>query len=269
MKEFFDKYLTADVIEIIKGLIPIVLVFIVGILVIKVIAMLIKKIIKKSKIDKSLHSFIVKSIKAILYFMMILIIADMLGIPITSLIAAFSVVGLAFSLSLQDALGNLASGVLIMATHPFKSGEYISTPSADGTVKSISFSHTKLITPDNKLIHIPNKEVINATIINYTELEKRRLDITFNLSYTADANKIKEIMRARIDSDNRILKDDPIFVRTTAFQESGIDYTLRVWVKCSEYWDVYFDLLENIKADFDANGIEIPYNQLDVHVHNS
>ena len=268
MQDFFRDYLKIDLIELLKDVVPIVLVFIICLVAIKVIMKLIRSIIKKSKLEKSLHTFIEKTVKIILYFIMILIIADMLSIPITSLLATFSVVGLAASLAIQDALANLASGIMILATHPFKVGDYIEGAGTSGTVRDINFAHVVLVTVDNQIIHIPNKQILNSTITNYSEQPLRRVDLTFNLAYSADANKIKEIMNKAIEQHPKVLRDEPIFVRTTSYKESGIDYTLRVWVKSSDYWDVYLDLLENLKVDFDKNGIEIPYNQLDVHVHN-
>ncbi len=137
-----------------------------------------------------------------------------------------------------------------------------------GTVKEINFTHTVLKTPDNKIIHIPNKQVVDATIINYSELPKRRVDLTFNLSYNADSKKVKEIIKKAVEKHELVLKDEDIFIKTTAYGASGIDYTLRVWTKSKDYWTVYFDLLEGIKEDLDKAKIEIPYNQLDVHVIN-
>ena len=199
---------------------------------------------------------------------MVLIIADMLNIPINSLIATFSVVGLAASLAIQDSLANLASGIMLLVTHPFKCGDYIEGAGTSGTVRSINFTHTVLLTPNNIIIHVPNKQIVGSVITNYSEQPKRRIEITFNVSYSADAEKVKEIMRDAINAYPKILKDEPIFARTTAYQSSGIDYTLRVWVSNKDYWDAYYDLLEGIKKDFDRNGIEIPFDQLDVNIHN-
>ena len=269
MREFFIQHMNIDIVEIAKALIPIVFTLIICLLSIKVIMKLVKKVMKKTNLDKSLVSFIEKVIKVILYFILVLIIADMLSIPVTSLLATFSVVGLAASLAIQDALGNLASGVMILATRPFKSGDYIEGASVSGTVSEINFSHTVLTTPDNKKIHVPNKEIINSVITNYSEQSLRRVDVTFNLSYTADKNKIKEIMNKAIENHPKILRDKPIFVKTTAYQASGIDYTLRVWANSADYWEVYFDLWEGLKDEFDKNGIEIPYNQMDVHIINN
>lgn len=268
MSELIEKLFGTDFMKMIGDLIPIVLVIIISLAVIKILMKIVKKAIAKSKLEKSLHSFVLKTTKIVLYFIAVLIIADMLGIPISSLLATFSIVGLAASLAIQDILANIASGVTILATHPFKVDNYIDIGGTAGTVKEVNFTHTILKTPDNKIIHIPNKEVVNATITNVSEMPKRRVDLTFNLAYNADGEKIKEIMRKAIDKHELILKDEDIFVRTTAYQASGIDYTLRVWTKAGDYWTVYFDLLEGLKKDFDATGIEIPYNQLDVHVHN-
>ena len=268
MSELIKKLFDTDFMKIIGGLIPIALTVIISLIAIKIIMKLVVKGIEKSKIEKGLHSFIEKTLKVILYFIAVLIIADMLGIPVSSLLATFSIVGLAASLAIQDTLSNIASGITIIATHPFKVGNYIDLAGTAGTVKDINFTHIILQTPDNRIIHIPNKQVVDATIVNYSEMPKRRVDITFNLSYSADSEKIKEIMRKAIEKHDLILKDEEIFIKTTAYQSSGIDYTLRVWVKATDYWTVYFDLLEGLKKDFDAAGIEIPFNQLDVNVHN-
>lgn len=268
MRDFLIEHLSIDIVEVAKGVLPIIVTLFVCLMAIKIIMKLVRKVMKKTSLDKSLISFIEKVIKVILYFILVLIIADMMSIPVTSLLATFSVVGLAASLAIQDALGNLASGVMILATHPFKSGDYIEGASVGGTVSEINFSHTILTTPDNKKIHVPNKEIINSVITNYSEQSLRRVDVTFNLSYAADKNKIKDIMNKAIEAHPKILRDKPIFVKTTAYQASGIDYTLRVWANSADYWEVYFDLLEGLKDEFDKNGIEIPYNQMDVHVIN-
>lgn len=268
MVEYLKTNFGLDIPHLISVAVPVLVTFLVCIISIKVIMKFVKKILKRTPLDKSLTSFLEKVIKFVLYFIVILIIADMLSIPVTSLLATFSVVGLAASLAIQDALGNLASGVMILATKPFKSGDYIEGASASGTVADINFSHTLLVTPDNKQIHIPNKEIINSTIINYSEQQFRRVDISFDIEYTADSKKVKEIMNQAITKHSKVLQDRPIFVRTTAYKDSAIEYTLRVWVNSCDYWEVYFDLLEGIKEMFDKNNINIPYNKLDVHIVN-
>lgn len=268
ISNLLENLFGTDLLGAIGEIIPIVLIVIISLLAVKVLTKLTVKVVEKSKLEKSLHVFVEKVLSVILYFIAILIIADTMGIPITSLLATFSIVGLAASLAIQDTLSNLASGVTILATHPFRVDNYVDIAGTTGTVKAINLTNTALETPDNKVIYIPNKQIVSSTIINYSEKPNRRVDLTFNLAYNADSEKIKEIMKKAIEKHELILKDEPIFVRTTGYQASGIDYTLRVWAKSSDYWTVYFDLLEGLKKDFDAAGIEIPYNQLDVHVHN-
>lgn len=263
-----EKLFGADLMGIIGEIIPIILVVIISLVVVKVLTKFTIKVVEKSKMEKSLHVFVEKVISVLLYFIAILIITDMMGIPVTSLLATFSIVGLAASLAIQDTLSNLASGVTILATHPFRVDNFVDIGGITGTVKAINLTNTALQTPDNKIIYMPNKQIVGSTIINYSEMPKRRVDITFNLAYNADSEKIKEIMNKAVQKHDLILKDEPIFVRTTGYQASGIDYTIRVWANSADYWTVYFDLLEGLKKDFDAAGIEIPYNQLDVHVHN-
>lgn len=266
MGEFLEKYMKLDIGKVAEQLLPVVLVLIVCLLAIKVIMSAVKRGIKKTKLEKGLHSFIENTIKVILYFITVLIIADMLNIPINSLIATFSVVGLAASLAIQDSLANLASGVMILVTHPFKCGDYIEGAGASGTVVSINFTHTVLLTIENIKIHIPNKQIVSSVITNYSEQPKRRIDITFNISYSADIEKVKKVMRDVIDSYPKILPGEPIFARVTGFQDSAVDYTLRVWVRNQDYWNSYYDILELMKKEFDKNGIEIPFNQLDVNI---
>lgn len=269
MEELIEKMFDTDLFEAMGNLLPILFIILISLVAVKVVMKILEKGIKKSKLEKGLHGFALKTIKIILYFIATIIIADAMGIPISSLLATFSIVGVAASLAIQDTLSNIASGITILATTPFKVGNYVDASGNSGTVREINFTHTVLQTPDNKIIHVPNKEMVNSTITNYSQMPKRRVDITFNLDYNADSNLIKEIMLQRITTNELILKNEDIFVRATAYAASGIDYTIRVWTKAKDYWTVYYDLLEGLKEDFDKAGIQIPYNQLDVHVHNA
>ena len=268
MKEFLEQYIGATPAAVVERLLPALVVLIVCGIVIKIVKKLVRKIIVKSKLRKGLYTFVEKTISVILYFVTFLIIADMLNIPITSLLAMFSVVGLAASLAVQDTLSNLASGVVILATHPFKTGDYVDVSNVSGTVKEINFTHTVLTTIDERVIRVPNKDVAGATIVNYSENFYRRVCIDFDVSYNANTKRVLSIIDEVIHSTPHILTDRDIFNRVTAYKDSSIKYTVRVWTENKYYWDVYFDLLDKIKERFDEAGIEIPYNQLDVHVHN-
>lgn len=268
MKEWLAEHIGKAPADIIAKFLPPLIMVIVCLTVIKVIMKIVRKSIQNSKLEKGLHTFVEKAIAIVLYFIAVLIVADMLSIPVSSLLATFSVVGLAASLAVQDTLSNLASGVVVLVTHPFKTGDYVDVSNVSGTVKEITFTHTVLSTPDNKIIRVPNKDVVGATIVDYSENKHRRVDLKFDISYKSDTKKALGLIGNVIESNPKILKDKDIFNRVTAYKDSAIECTLRVWAKTEDYWDVYFDLLEKVKTEFDNNGIEIPYNQLDVHVHN-
>ena len=194
MKEFLEQYIGATPAAVVERLLPALVVLIVSGIVIKFVKKLVRKLIVKSKLRKGLYTFVEKTISVILYFVTFLIIADMLNIPITSLLAMFSVVGLAASLAVQDTLSNLASGVVILATHPFKTGDYVDVSNVSGTVKEINFTHTVLTTIDERVIRVPNKDVAGATIVNYSENFYRRVCIDFDVSYNANTKRVLSIM---------------------------------------------------------------------------
>ena len=268
MHEWLETYIGKTPAAFVSGAIPIIVVILVCLAVIKLVMKFVRKAIEKSKLEKGLHTFVEKTISIILYFIAVLIVADMINIPISSLLATFSVVGLAASLAVQDTLSNLASGVVVLMTHPFKTGDWVDVSNVSGTVKEINFTHTVLTTIDNKVIRVPNKDVVGATIVNYSESKYRRVCMSFDVSYKNETKKVLEVMKSVIDETAHIIKDREIFIKVTAYKDSSVEYTLRVWTKNEKYWDVYFGLLNDMKLAFDNNGIEIPYNQLDVHVHN-
>lgn len=269
MVEFLEPHIGKAPAELMNTFLPPLLMFIFGIIIIKLIMKIVLKAISKSRLRKGLHRFIARTIKVVLYFILIMIIADMLNIPVTSLLATFSVVGLAASLAIQDTLSNLASGVMVLATHPFETGNWVEVAGVSGSVKEITFNHTIITTLDNKVIRVPNKDVVGATIVNYSENKERRLCLSFDVSYKDDTRKVLRVLRELVDSAPYVLPDREIFVKITNYKESSIEYTVRVWVKNEDYWDLNFYLLDKVKEVFDANGIEIPFNQLDIHVHNS
>jgi small conductance mechanosensitive channel len=168
----------------------------------------------------------------------------------------------------NGALSNLAGGVLIIFTRPFKIDDYIEVEGCDiaGTVEDIQIVCTKLRTPDNKTIYVPNGTLSNSNIINYSEKDTRRIGFTFSISYDNDFERAKEIIMDVCKSHELVLADPEPFVRLSEHGQSGIVITARVWVKSDDYWTVHFDILEAVKKRFDENGITIPYNQLDVHI---
>lgn len=249
-------------------ILPLILLVVVSFSVIKVIMKFAKKMVEKSKLPKSTHVFACTAIKVILYFIVILMICSHLGVDVTSLVAAFSIVGVAFSLSIQSSLSNVMSGITLLFTKQFSVDDYIEAGGVSGTVMSIGISHCKLKTPDNKEIYVPNSTIVSEKIINYSTEVNRRVDITIGVAFSEDIDKVKNALKSVVDSTPEVLKNEEVFIGITAYQESRVSYTIRVWVKNSDYWKAYLPMLEKIKRVFDEQKIKIPYNQMDVHIKN-
>ena len=242
-------------------------IFVVGLLVISIITKAVRKNSTKSrKIDNSAASFVTSIVSLAAYVFLVLVIIASLGFSTESIIAAFSSVMLAIALGLQNTLASLANGILLIFTKPFKAGDYVDVGGTAGTVKEIKLFSVKIVTPDNLTIVIPNNTVFGSTIINYSKMPLRRIDITVPVSYDVDVKKLKELVNELVAKDARISKEPAPFFRLTEYGASSLNFTLRAWVDASIYWNVRFDLLENILELLRANKIEIPFNQLDVHV---
>ena len=190
------------------------------------------------------------------------------GIDTSGITALIASLGVCFGLAVNGAVANIAGGVLIIITRPFKVDDYIEAQGVSGTVTDIHMTNTKIVTPDNKVIYLPNGALANDNIINYSEKDTRRVDLTFSIAYENNFEDAKAIINRVCESHELILKDKNIAVRVSAHSESSIDISTKVWTKSGDYWTVYFDLLEAIKTEFDKSGISIPYNQLDVHIKN-
>ena len=191
-----------------------------------------------------------------------------LGIDTSGLTALVASLGVCAGLAVNGALSNLAGGVLIILTRPFKIDDYIDAQGISGTVEDIHITCTKLRTPDNKIVYVPNGSLANGNIVNYSEKETRRVDFSFSISYANDFEKAKSLIMDICTAHELTLDDPAPFVRVSEHGASSINITARVWVKNSDYWTVHFDIVEAVKKSFDENGIEIPFNQLDVHVKN-
>lgn len=223
---------------------------------------------KLNKIDNSLRSFMISFSSVVLYIVLFITVAVILGIPTTSFITMLASCGVAVGLALQGSLSNFAGGIMILLFKPFKVGDYIDAAGESGTVTEISVVYTELLTVDNKRIIIPNGTITNSVIENYSAENIRRVDFTFNTAYDSDIDKVKRIITEILESHPKALKNPECFVRLSAHNESALTYTARVWCKTDDYWDVNFDVIESVKKAFDENGIQIPYNQLDVHIDN-
>jgi small conductance mechanosensitive channel len=224
------------------------------------------KALQRTDLDIGVVKFIGSIVKTVLYAVLILIVVGILGIPTASLITVFGSAALAVGMSLQGSLSNFAGGILLLIFKPFTIGDYIVSGSCEGTVVSIELLYTKLHTIDNKTIMMPNGTLANSNITNVGAEENRRLDIEIGVGYQTDIAKAKNLLMSCLQNNADVIKDRDMRVVVKSLDESCITIETRVWVPNDKYWDTRFTLLEDYKNIFDANGIEIPFNQLDVHI---
>lgn len=236
-----------------------ILIWLVGSWIIKKMIRLVKKAMQKSDYGVSLEKFLINLITWSLKIVLIIVVLGAVGIETTSFAAILAAAGLAVGLALQGSLGNFAGGVLIMIFKPFKIGDFIEAQGEKGTVKEIEIFTTKLTTPDNKEIIIPNGALSNGNITNYSTEDTRRVDFTFGVGYDSDIRKTKEVILSVVNAHPLIIKDPAVAVNVSELADSSINFFTRVWVKKEDYWTVNFDVIEQTKEALDAAGIEIPY----------
>ena len=242
-----------------------VTILVVGILICKIILRVVNAALKRSKLDPAAYSLIRTVIKTILYVLLALIVASALGIDVTGIVALASVATLAISLALQDLLGNVIGGFTLLYTDPFSSGDYVEIAGQSGTVKEVGIAYTKLVTPDNKLVSIPNSAVVAAEIVNYTVLGTRRVDIVVSASYDAPVSKVETALMEAAKVEG-ILEDKDIYVSLGSYGDHAISYNVRVWTKTDDYWPVHREITHRIKDIFEQQGIEMTYPHLNVHI---
>ena len=243
-----------------------ILVLVVGFFIIHWVFKLLGRNQKYIKIEPTLKGFLDNLIKLVLYIIVILTAANIMGIPMTSVVTLVASAGVAISLALQGALSNLVGGLILLILKPIKVDEFIKVGDIEGTVKRISAFYTELAMPDNRFISVPNSTLTNTAIINYTRLGTRRLDVNFSVDYAADIAHVKEVLTEVIIRSAGILPDPAPVVRLTECGDHALNFVIRVWTKTSDYWDVNFFLIEEGKLALDRAGISIPYPQLDVHL---
>ena len=263
--QFFQNILNA-IISAIPMILMAIIVLIVGLVLCKLALKLISKGLDKTKIDLTVNNFLKQCCKIILYVLLITVVLSMLGIPATSVITVIGTAGVAVGLALQSSLSNVAGGIMLMINKPFKIGDYIVVSGVEGTVKQITILYTRLDSATNQAIFIPNGQVSGATVVNNSCNDCRRVDMTFSISYQDDYNKAREIILAVLNKNEKILKTPAATVTMLEHGASAVVIAVRPWCRPADYWDVYFYVMEQIRAAFIAGGISIPYNQLDVHV---
>ena len=243
------------------------LVLILGRWIAKGVRRLVGRVMNKAQIDPILVGFTSNIAYIALLAFVVVAALGQLGIQTTSFIAILGAAGLAIGLALQGSLANFAAGFLMVIFRPFNVGDYIEGAGQEGTVEQIQIFTTTLVTLDNKTVIIPNAKLTEDNIVNYTVKGIRRVDLVFGIGYGDDINKARQIIDDVLDKDNRILSDPAIQVSVAELGDSSVNFVVRPWVKCDDYWDVYMDTTENIKKAFDAGEINIPFPQRDVHLY--
>lgn len=253
-------------IPVIKNIALAIITLIIGFIVIKWITKFVEKQMKKTHLDETLKPFIVSIINAVLKVLLAISVIRILGVDTTSFVAVIAAAGFAIGLAFQGTLSNFAGGILLLALRPFKVGDYIDANGYSGTVEAIQILYTHLKTPDNKLIYIPNGSLSNASIVNYSVKDTRRVDLKFGVGYENDIITVQKVINDVIMKHNLILPEPEPFVRLSEHGDSALVFTVRVWVKAQDYWTVHFDLIESIKNRFDEENISIPYPHMDVNL---
>ena len=239
-------------------------VLILGIIVIKIIINVIKRIFSKTKMEKIAQQFLVATIKVLLYLVLVLSLLSIIGIQITGIVTALSALLLAVGMALENNIANLANGIVIVATKMFKKGDFISVNGVEGNIVDINFLFTTLFTTDNKKVTIPNSSIVNNSVSNAGANPRRRVDFTFSVAYETDVEQVKKIVTDVMKSNGKVLLDPAPFCRLKVLGASSIDFFCNCWCDTEDYWDVYYYIIENVYNEFKRNNISIPYNQLEV-----
>jgi len=240
---------------------------VVGWIVARVLRAVVRRVLRKANVDRTLASFASSLTYALLMTLVIISTIQALGVPTTSFVAVVGAAGLAIGLSLQGSLGNFAAGVMLIVFHPFKAGDYIEAGGAGGVVDELQIFATVLKTPDNKRVVVPNSAITGGTITNYSAHETRRVDLVFGIGYGDDIKKAKQTIEGLLEQDERVLKDPAPMIAVSELADSSVNLVVRPWVKTSDYWGVLTSLTESVKQRFDEENISIPFPQRDVHLH--
>ncbi len=259
------EQITGKLIDALMGIGPHVLMalvaLVVGFYIIGWVVRILNKAFEKTDFDESLESFIASLVSVGLKIVLLVSVAGMLGFETTTLVAMLGAMAFAVGMALQGSLANFAGGVLILVFKPFKVGDFIEAQGHSGKVKSVQIFQTILTTPDNKKVIVPNGDLSNGSVINYTAMKERRIDFVFGIDYDDDMKKAKAILADLVAQDERIKKDPEPQIVVGNLADSAVEIYCRVWTKTDDYWDVHFDMTERVKEAFDAAGISIPYPQ--------
>lgn len=246
------------------NIIFIISVFVLGLIVVKILINITRRFLAKTKMEKITQHFVHVIIKFCLYLVFVLVLLNVVGVEITGILTTISALLLAVGMALQNNIANLANGIIIVSTHMFKKGDFISVDGVDGSIEEINFLFTTLKTGDGKKVTIPNSTIVNSSVVNSGANPTRRVDFTFSVAYETDVELVKKIVKDVMYSNGKVRLDKEPFCRLKVLGASSIDFVANCWVDKEDYWDVYYYVIENVYNEFKRNNISIPYNQLEI-----
>ena len=262
-----NQVLSAMGISSVNALVSAAVTLLICIIAIKIVTNIVNRLLERStKLDPTIRHYIGSGVRTLLWILAVIIVANALGINTTSLVALVSVAGLALSLSVQNVMSNLFSGITLLIAKPFAAGDFVEAAGKTGIVKAVGLFYTQLDTLDNIAVSIPNSDVTAGTINNYSREPLRRVDRTFTASYECPTEEVKAAILSAVAKDERILSDPAPFVRLLEYKGSTVEYVVRVWCKNADYWDVYFNLNENVREAFAEKGVKFSYEHVNVHI---
>jgi len=263
MSEFFSSLGLAGASNILKAIV----ILLICLIAVKILMRIVTKLLDRSeRLDGTLKHFIATALHVALLALTGVIVADSLGIPTASLVAVISIAGLALSLSVQNILANLFSGITLLMTRPFKAGDLVDIGANSGNVKSVGLFYTVINTLDNRVVSIPNGDVTAAAIVNYSHEPRRRVDMTFDAAYESDTESVRAALLEAALADEKVLRDPAPFIVIGQYRDSTVQYIVRLWCKTEDYWDVYFGMNERVRESFAAHGVIMSYPHLNLHV---
>lgn len=242
------------------------LTLVICLIVVKIVMTVLRKVLSRTRLESNIAGYVLATVRILLLIITALIVADRLGIPVTSVVALLSVLSLAITLAVQTVLSNVAGGLVILATKPFVTGDYISAAGSDGTVREVTLTHTALDTTGGLRVLIPNGTLSGEKVINYTKLGRRRVELTVSASYDDSAQNVRQALLEAVRRTDRVLSDPAPAVMVDSYGESSIQYQVHCWCRSGDYLTVRFALNEQIRTCFDEAGVTMTYNHLNVHI---
>lgn len=272
-----DQINIADIIELVTTnaidwgikLFLALVIFIVGKWIVKSITGLIRNAMSARNVDATLSAFITNILYYLALAFVVIAALSQVGIQTASLVAVIGAAGLAIGLALQGSLSNFAAGIMLILFRPLKVGDFVEAGGAMGTISEVGIFNSILLTPDNKTVVVPNSNITGDNITNFSTQSERRIDLVIGVSYDADIKKVKQVLSEVVAANPKILSAKGVTIGLLELADSSVNFAVRQWVNSADYWDVYFDLMENIKLRLDAEGIDFPYPQMDVHIDRS